>query len=234
MIKMGRLHESVDLNEFARVCIPIGALFLEGVLAVPRRASGLVIFAHGSGSSHLSPRNQFVAHVLREAGSGVLLADLLTRSEETADARTGHLRFNISFLAQRLLILTHWALQQPALSRLPLGYFGSSTGGAAALAAAAGTNLDIRAIVSRGGRPDLAADLLPAVKAPTLLIVGECDDIVLDLNRKAYDLLACEKELSIVPGATHLFEEPGALECVAEMAAKWFRTHFETSRPATS
>jgi len=228
VIKAGRFYESAGRDEFARVCIPVGALFLEGVLAVPPKASGLVIFAHGSGSSHQSPRNQAVARVLRESGSGVLLADLLTRTEEAADARTGHLRFNISFLAQRLLILTHWALQQPALSRLPLAYFGSSTGGAAALAAAAGTNLNIRAIVSRGGRPDLAADLLPAVKAPTLLIVGEHDDIVLELNRKAYGLLDCEKKLSIVPGATHLFEEPGALELVAEMAADWFRTHFKT------
>jgi dienelactone hydrolase len=224
---MGRLCESAGLDEFARVCIPVGALFLEGVLAVPPKATGLVIFAHGSGSSHLSPRNQFVSRVLRESGSGVLLADLLTRSEEAADTRTGHLRFNIAFLAQRLLILTHWALQQPALSRLPLGYFGSSTGGAAALAAAMGTNLNIRAIVSRGGRPDLTPDLLPAVKAPTLLIVGEHDDIVLELNRKAYTQLECEKRLSIIPGATHLFEEPGALESVAEMAAEWFRTHFE-------
>jgi dienelactone hydrolase len=228
VIKSRRFYDSAGLDEFARVCIPVGALFLEGVLAVPRKASGLVIFAHGSGSSHLSPRNQSVAKFLRESGCGVLLADLLTRTEEAADARTGHLRFNISFLAQRLLILTHWTLQQPALSRFPLGYFGSSTGGAAALAAAAGTNLKIRAIVSRGGRPDLAADLLPAVKAPTLLIVGEHDDIVLELNRKAYARLECEKRLSIVPGATHLFEEPGALESVAEMAAEWFCIHFES------
>lgn len=225
--RTGRFYESARRDDFAHVCIPVGALFLEGVLAVPPKPSGLVIFAHGSGSSHLSPRNQFVARVLRESGSGVLLADLLTRSEEASDARTGHLRFNISFLAQRLLILTHWAIQQPALSRLPLGYFGSSTGGAAALAAAVGTNMKIHAIVSRGGRPDLTMDLLPAVKAPTLLIVGEHDDIVIELNRKAYTQLKCEKKLSIVPGATHLFEEPGALELVAEMAADWFRTHFE-------
>ncbi|MDD5200435.1 MAG: dienelactone hydrolase family protein [Terrimicrobiaceae bacterium] len=205
--------------------IPAGPLFLEGELAVPPEAEGLVIFAHGSGSSHLSRRNQFVARVLRESGNGTLLADLLTRREEADDARTGYLRFDIQFLAERLELMTQWCLQHSELSELRLGYFGSSTGGAAALVAAAKSGAEIEAVVSRGGRPDLAAGALPYVKAATLLIVGERDDLVLDLNRRALAMLACEKKLVTVPGATHLFEEPGALEEVARLAADWFRQH---------
>lgn len=195
---------------------------LEGELAVPHGAEGLVIFAHGSGSSHLSPRNRLVARQLREAGLGTLLTDLLTGSEELEDARSGHLRFDIEFLARRLEAVTLWADEHPALSELHFGYFGASTGAAAALVAAARIGSEIEAVVSRGGRPDLAADALSEIQAPTLLIVGERDEYVLELNRRALEMLGCERKLCIVPGATHLFEESGALEDVATLAAEWF------------
>jgi pimeloyl-ACP methyl ester carboxylesterase len=204
------------------VRIPIGPHWLEGDLAVPAEAEGLVIFAHGSGSSHRSPRNQFVARVLRESGNGTLLIDLMTEREDAEDAWTRELRFDIGFLARRLETIAQWTLQQTALAELRLGYFGSSTGGAAALLAASHQADQISAVVSRGGRPDLAAEALPEVKAPTLLIVGARDEDVLELNRRAFALLGCEKELITVPGATHLFEEPGALEEVARLAANWF------------
>jgi dienelactone hydrolase len=203
----------------------VGPHFLEGELAMPSEAEGLVIFAHGSGSSHLSPRNRHVARVLRDAGCATLLADLLTEREEAEDLITGRLRFDIDFLAGRLELLTQWALRHPACSELRLGYFGSSTGGAAALVAAAREGAEISAVVSRGGRPDLAGEALPCVDAPTLLIVGGEDDVVLELNRRALAQLRCEKKLEIVPGATHLFEEPGALDEVARLAAEWFRRH---------
>jgi dienelactone hydrolase len=200
---------------------------LEGEWYVPSGSVGIVLFAHGSGSSRHSPRNQTVAHVLRESGTGTLLFDLLTREEEAADARTGHLRFDIGLLAQRLVAATRWVAHQPEGQHLGLGYFGSSTGGAAALVAAAELRSVVGAVVSRGGRPDLAGDSLPQVDAPTMLIVGERDDVVLQLNEAAYEQLRCEKELAVVPRATHLFEEPGALEEVARLAAAWFRQHLK-------
>ena len=209
------------------VCISVGSATLEGVWCVPAGGVGIVLFAHGSGSSRHSPRNQAVARALQESGTGTLLFDLLTREEEAADARTGHLRFDIGLLARRLVAATRWVAHQPEGERLGLGYFGSSTGGAAALVAAAELGSVVDAVVSRGGRPDLADDALSRVDAPTLLIVGELDDVVLQLNEAAYEALRCEKELAVVPGATHLFEEPGALEEVARLAAAWFRRHLK-------
>ena len=209
----------------AAVRMPIGPVTLTGDLEIPQDATGLVLFAHGSGSSRHSLRNQSVARALRAAGSGTLLFDLLTREEEAEDANTGHLRFNIGFLAGRLAAATQWVISLEEAQQLPVGYFGSSTGGAAALVAAAESDADVRAVVSRGGRPDLAGEALPFVKAPTLLIVGECDEEVLRLNEAAYAQLQCEKRLDVVPRATHLFEEPGALAEVARLAARWFQKH---------
>jgi len=202
--------------------IPLNGVTLGASVTVPRKASGLVIFAHGSGSSRHSPRNQYVAGVLGEAGLGTLLFDLLTAEQERADAYTRHLRFNIPFLAERLVGVTRWALEQMKSRELNIGYFGSSTGAAAALVAAAELSDVIAAVVSRGGRPDLAGDALEEVKAPTLLIVGGEDGDVIRLNQEAYSRLHCEKALRIIPGASHLFEEPGALENVAETASEWF------------
>ncbi len=202
--------------------IPLNGVTLGASVTVPRKASGLVIFAHGSGSSRHSPRNQYVAGVLGEAGLGTLLFDLLTAEQERADAYTRHLRFNIPFLAERLVGVTRWALEQMKSRELNIGYFGSSTGAAAALVAAAELSDVIAAVVSRGGRPDLAGDALKEVKAPTLLIVGGEDGDVIRLNQEAYSRLHCEKALRVVPGASHLFEEPGALENVAETASEWF------------
>lgn len=202
--------------------IPAGPVTLEGMLEVPGRAAGLVLFAHGSGSSRLSPRNNFVAGVLRAAGVGTLLMDLLTPAEDRDYDR----RFDIALLTQRLLDAARWVISQPAIRELPLGFFGASTGAAAALEAAAMLGADARAVVSRGGRPDLASrEALGTVTAPTLLLVGGHDDIVIELNQRAYDQLRCKKELVIVPGATHLFEEPGTLEEVARQAAAWFVRH---------
>ncbi len=198
---------------------------LKGFLEVPAPVQGMVVFAHGSGSGRKSPRNQFVARRLREAGMATLLMDLLTPQEEALDQRTAHLRFDVAFLAGRLLAATDWVLRQEAARDLPLGYFGASTGAAAALLAAAERGPRIRAVVSRGGRPDLAGAALHRVSAPTLLVVGGRDPEVLELNRAALAALPGEKELRIVPGATHLFEEPGALEEVAQLAAAWFRRH---------
>ena len=196
---------------------------LPGELILPAGARGVVLFAHGSGSSRHSPRNQFVARTIREAGVGTLLFDLLTQQEETIDARTAHLRFDIGMLAERLIAATEWVEEE--FDRLRVGYFGSSTGGGAALVAAAKKAREVAAVVSRGGRPDLAGDALPQVKSPTLLIVGGFDYPVIDMNRWAYSRLNCEKELVIVPGASHLFEEPGTLEQVARLAAEWFRKY---------
>jgi putative phosphoribosyl transferase len=207
------------------VAIPVGRIVLGGHLEIPEGAGGLVLFAHGSGSSRHSPRNQFVASVLRDAVNGTLLFDLLTQGEEREDAKTGHLRFDIRFLAERLEAATHWASSHVAARQLPLGYFGSSTGGAAALLAAATLRSSVHAIVSRGGRPDLAESALPLVSAATLLIVGEFDETVLRLNESAYKQLKCRKALAVVPRATHLFEEHGALEEVARLAADWFRKY---------
>jgi len=212
------------------VIIDTGEVRLEGNLAVPQGAEGLVIFAHGSGSSRFSPRNRFVARKLQKVGLATLLFDLLTSEEEAVDIYTREYRFNISLLAHRVIGATQWVLQQPGLSALNMGYFGASTGAAAALIAAASLPDVARAVVSRGGRPDLAGDALLKVYAPTLFIVGERDTIVLKLNQEALALIpAPEKQLVIVPGASHLFEEPGALEEVARLAAAWF-TRYLTSQ----
>jgi dienelactone hydrolase len=204
------------------VGVMVGEARLGGTLAVPEGAQGLVIFAHGSGSSRHSPRNRYVAYSLRMAGLGTLLFDLLTEDEEAEDEITAALRFDIGFLARRLGKVTDWVFQHPELSRLRVGYFGSSTGAAAALVAAADRTEAIGAVVSRGGRPDLAGGALERVRAPTLLIVGGADDIVLDLNQEALDRLHSPKALEVIPGATHLFPEPGALERVAKLAEGWF------------
>ena len=208
--------------------IQAGPAVLCGNLIVPGDAGALVIFAHGSGSSRHSPRNQFVARLLNQAGLGTLLFDLLTEQEEGLDLRTGQHRFNIALLAERLAFATKWARQQEQTRHLRIGYFGSSTGAAAALVAAAELPGEIHAIVSRGGRPDLAGDALQKVQAPTLLIVGGRDDIVIELNQRARQRMRCEVKLEIVPAATHLFEEPGALERVARLASDWFARHLGT------
>lgn len=207
------------MNLATLVHIPAGNVSVEGMLEIPEQANGLVLFAHGSGSSRHSPRNNYVAGVLREAGIGTLLMDLLSPAEDQDYAQ----RFDIGLLTERLLTATRWVASQPATQTLPLGFFGASTGAAAALEAAAVLGADAKAVVSRGGRPDLASrQALMSVSAPTLLLVGGEDDIVIDLNRQAYAQLRCEKKLVIVPGATHLFEEPGTLEQVAHLAADWF------------
>lgn len=198
-----------------------GGVTLEGELVLPEPTQGVVLFAHGSGSSRHSPRNQFVAQTIREAGIGTLLFDLLTREEEAEDRYTRHLRFDIGLLAERLVDATYWVKAE--FAHLHVGYFGASTGAAAALVAAAELGEIVCAIVSRGGRPDLARGALPRVKASTLLIVGELDHPVIALNEQAYVQLRCEKDIEIVPGASHLFEEPGALEQAADLAAMWFR-----------
>ena len=205
---------------------------LEGELNASDKSSGLVLFAHGSGSSRHSPRNQFVARMLREAGVGTLLFDLMTAEEEQAEARTRHLRFDIPFLAKRLITATQWALDQTTMRDIAVGYFGSSTGAAAALVAAAALPENIDVVVSRGGRPDLAGDALERVRASTLLIVGAKDTDVISLNAAAYCRLQCQKALQIVPDATHLFEEPGTLETVARMASAWFVDHFRPTGKA--
>jgi dienelactone hydrolase len=207
------------------VRIPAGRAQLEGELKIPPGAAGVVLFAHGSGSSRHSPRNQFVARVIREAGNGTLLFDLLTREEEIEDNVSRRLRFDIGLLARRLADATRWLASQPQTANLGIGYFGSSTGGGAALLAAAELEKQIDAVVSRGGRPDLAGNALLRVQSPTLLIVGGYDDEVIRLNEGALAQLRCEKQMKIVPRATHLFEEEGALEEVARSAADWFRRH---------
>ena len=209
------------------VKIPSGALRLDGELKVPAGAHGVVIFVHGSGSSRHSPRNQYVARILRESGKATFLFDLLTEEEERVDIATRRLRFDIPMLARRLADATRWLLDQPATRGLRVGYFGASTGGGAALVAAAELGGVIDAVVSRGGRPDLAGEALPRGTSPTLLIVGEWDDVVIRLNQQALAQLRCEKELAIVPQATHLFEEAGALEKVAKLATGWFRRHLK-------
>jgi putative phosphoribosyl transferase len=194
---------------------------LAGLVRLPEPARGLVLFAHGSGSGRLSPRNNLVADALHDAELASLLFDLL-HDDEAADRRNV---FDIELLAERLLVATRWARERPDLAPLPLGYFGASTGAAAALVAAARAPEEVAAVVSRGGRPDMAGAALAEVRAPTLLIVGGADSVVLDLNREALDLLRCVKELAIVPGATHLFEEPGALDRVVELARAWLLRH---------
>ena len=208
--------------------IAVGAITLQGVLRLPHEASGIVLFAHGSGSGRLSPRNAYVAERLSESGLATLLFDLLTLEEEETDSITAEFRFNIPMLADRLLVATRWTRAHPQLRSLKVGYFGASTGAAAALAAAARIP-EIGAVVSRGGRPDLAGVALAQVRAPTLLIVGGNDPEVLALNRRALAELTCEARLDIVPEATHLFVEPQALARVASLAAAWFERHLSTS-----
>jgi dienelactone hydrolase len=198
-----------------------GQVILEGSLALPEGAGSVVLFAHGSGSSRHSPRNRLVAGALQEAGFGTLLFDLLTRQEDELYEN----RFNIPLLTERLKAATSWLKDQPGIGKLEVGYFGASTGAAAALMAAADLGPAVGAVVSRGGRPDLAMETLGRVRAPTLLIVGEYDEFVIELNRRALEKLAAFKELVIVPKATHLFEEPGALERVAAEATRWFMRH---------
>ncbi len=210
------------------VRVTAGSVTLEGDLGIPEGARGVVLFAHGSGSSRHSPRNRFVAEQLRQAHLATLLIDLLTEDEEAVDRYTAHLRFDISLLADRLVGATDWLAQDGRTANLALGYFGASTGAGAALAAAARRPDRVRAIVSRGGRPDLARDVLPAVQTPTLLIVGGDDEPVIGMNQEALGQLAApEKQLVIIPGASHLFEEPGKLEEVARLAAEWFVRHLK-------
>jgi dienelactone hydrolase len=211
--------------EEREVRLPAGAATLKGNLGIPEDARGVVLFAHGSGSGRHSPRNRYVAEVLREAGLATLLVDLLTPEEEEVDLRTRHLRFDIGLLADRLAAATGWVIENSSTQNLRVGYFGASTGAGAALVAAAELPRQVGAIVSRGGRPDLAGKALPRVTAPTLLIIGGEDALVIGMNREAMEQLPAEKKLEVVPGATHLFEEPGKLEEVARLAAGWFAQH---------
>ncbi|MEV0381438.1 dienelactone hydrolase family protein [Nonomuraea sp. NPDC050643] len=204
------------------VRVPVGEVTLDADVAVPAERRGAVLFAHGSGSGRHSPRNRHVAAALQSAGLVTVLADLLTEAEERHDAVTAALRFDIGLLADRVTALTDWARTAPETAGLGLGLFGASTGAAAALIAAARRPGEVRAVVSRGGRPDLAGDLLPRVRQPTLLVVGGADPVVIDLNRQAMEHMTAEVRLEIVPGATHLFAEPGTLERVARLATDWF------------
>ncbi len=208
----------------SEITVAAGRLKLKGILGLPPNPSGIVLFAHGSGSGRLSPRNNFVAGVLQKAGMATLLMDLLEEQEEQDRNKV----FDIDLLAERLLAGTDWIESHPDTASLGYAYFGASTGAAAALQAAAEKPEAVRSVVSRGGRPDLAKEYLPLVTTPTLLIVGGKDTTVLDLNRRAYEMMTCEKNLRIVPGATHLFEEPGTLEAVADLARDWFLEHFRS------
>ncbi len=218
-------HARTEKRAERPVRVAAGRVNVEGNLVVSEGAAGVVLFAHGSGSSRLSPRNRSVARTLQERGLATLLIDLLTADEEAIDVQTAHLRFDIGLLADRLAGATDWLLEQPETRHLRIGYFGASTGAAAALVAAALRPRAVGAVVSRGGRPDLAGDALPRVQAPTLLIVGGDDLEVLELNREAYDRLLCQRQLAVVPRASHLFEEPGTLEAVARLAGDWFVKH---------
>lgn len=211
----------LDTSFDQQVRIPARNAVLEGVLSLPSGSRTVVLFAHGSGSSRHSPRNRFVADVLHSAGVGTLLFDLLTRAEDVVYDN----RFDLDLLTDRLQAATSWLASRPGTADFSLGYFGASTGSAAALLAAAGPGSMVGAVVSRGGRPDLAGESIALVRAPVLLIVGGRDDVVIDLNRRAYQEIKAEKQLSIIPGATHLFEEPGALEAVSRLAADWFTRH---------
>jgi pimeloyl-ACP methyl ester carboxylesterase len=219
------LSESIE----RLVHVPADGVTLEGALVIPMDARGVVLFAHGSGSSRHSPRNNYVARVLQDGALGTLLIDLLTEREDA----TYETRFDIDLLARRLTATTEWLGEQPATQHLDMGYFGASTGAAAALRAAADVGSRIKAIVSRGGRPDMAESALDRVQAPTLLIVGGRDDVVIELNQRAFERLRGVKELVIVPGATHLFEEPGALEEVARLAARWFGRYLGSTPSGT-
>lgn len=211
------IHQSISVE--------LGALALQGDLVVPREATGIVLFAHGSGSGRRSPRNRHVARLLEHEHLATFLVDLLTVDEEIADAETAHLRFDIGLLARRLVGVIDWLTEQPATRELRIGLFGASTGAAAALVAAAERAQVVGAVVSRGGRPDLAGRYLPRVVAPTLLIVGGYDEVVLELNEAAMEELRCDRDLAVVPRATHLFEERGALDEVARLAAQWLTAH---------
>jgi len=225
----GRQSQSDGIKR--EVSIDLAGVTLDGTLVLPKGANGLVLFAHGSGSSRHSPRNRYVAEVLQAKGIATLLFDLLTRREESIDQYSGELRFDIPFLAKRLLGATEWVMSSPDTKDLKVGYFGASTGAGAALVAAGEIPDTISAVVSRGGRPDLAEDALESVKAPTLLIVGGDDEPVIGMNKEALAKLKClDKKLVIVPGATHLFEEPGTLEEVARIAAEWFNQHFKPTK----
>jgi putative phosphoribosyl transferase len=218
--------------EEREVRVPVGSVILEGNLGVPEDVQGVVLFAHGSGSGRHSSRNRYVAQELRQAGLATLLVDLLTPEEEEIDLRTRHLRFDIGLLAERLAGTTDWLKREPNTRNLRVGYFGASTGAAAALVAAAERPEEVDAIVSRGGRPDLAGEALPRARAPTLLIVGEKDVSVIEMNREAMERLRVEKEIEIVSGATHLFEEHGALEKVAHLASEWFVRYLGSGQEA--
>jgi putative phosphoribosyl transferase len=217
--------------EHAPVTVDVDSVRLEGDLSVPTAAKGAVLFAHGSGSSRHSPRNRYVADVLNEGGLATLLIDLLTEDEQQVDLQTAHLRFDIPFLSRRLEAITDWLANHREMRDLKIGHFGASTGAAAALMAAADLPYRVCAVVSRGGRPDLAGAALARVEAPTLLLVGGADTVVLDLNRKAMALLRCDKQLQIIPGAGHLFEEPGALKKVAALARDWFLEKLPSPAP---
>ena len=214
------------------VRVAAGPVSLEGDLSLPESARGLVLFAHGSGSSRFSPRNRYVARLLNSAGLATLLVDLLTPDEEALDERTAQLRFDIDLLAHRLIGATDWLTEHPDTRALRIGYFGASTGAGAAMVAAAERPDVVGAVVSRGGRPDLAGRALPQVRAPTLLIVGGNDPQVIELNQAALELMRCEKQLVIVPGASHLFEERGALDEVARLAREWFLFYLAAVKPA--
>jgi putative phosphoribosyl transferase len=220
------MHPADPPQRDEEVQVVAGAAIVAGHLRIPERPVGIVVFAHGSGSSRHSPRNRYVADVLNEAGLATLMFDLLTGEEERERANV----FDIGLLAQRLIDVTEWLTGQPDIAPLPVAYFGASTGAAAALAAAADPGIKVAAVVSRGGRPDLAGDKLQDVRAPTLLLVGGRDDVVLELNRQAQNRIPAECELSVIPGATHLFEEPGALERVAHEARNWFIAHLTSDR----
>ena len=210
------------IHQETAVKIPVGGVVVEGNLTVPSGAKGIVLFAHGSGSSRFSPRNRYVAKVFNAQKIATLLFDLLTNEEDQEDLATAEYRFNINLLAERLIGATEWLKKDPQTKNCSFGYFGASTGAAAALIAAAKLPNDIATVVSRGGRPDLAANYLPRVMAPTLLLVGGLDTEVIELNRQAMEQMSAEKKLVIIPGATHLFEEPGKLEEVAKLSADWF------------
>ena len=224
-------YSSARISPTSEERIPVDGIILEGDLTIPEGATGIVLFAHGSGSSRFSPRNRAVASELQAGGLATLLLDLLTVEEEQAEAATRHLRFNIELLATRLGAATDWIGRRADTRALPIGYFGASTGAAAALVAASHRRHIIRAIVSRGGRPDLAGEALGTVQAATLLIVGGLDTQVVALNQEAFRRLRCMKRIDIVPGATHLFEEPGALESVSRLARQWFDEYLAVKRP---
>jgi len=226
--------KAADIPATSAVRIPARDIVIDGDLILPRSAAGLVIFAHGSGSSRFSVRNRAVAEVLVDGGFATLLLDLLTRQEESIDQHTGQFRFDVERLAARVVAAIDWTGEQPALASLPVGCFGASTGAAAALMAAAARPSRVQAVISRGGRPDLAGEALPRVEAPTLLIVGGNDEPVIELNEEARRRLRARSQTTIVPGATHLFEEPGALETVSRLALEWCRIYLRGATRSTS